>query len=951
MRYLCTIVIMILFGPTGIRSQNLPSSISGWVNRLSVQSSVLPQEQTFVHLDNTGYYKGDTLYYKAYVTRSDTGCPSDMSRVLYVELLDDDGYLIERQILRLSDGEAHGCFCLSDTLYGGYYELRAYTRWQLNFGVFAHRHSVRTKSWFLNESLHEEYFRDYDKLYSRVFPLYDKPSVPGHFGYDMSMRPLHRYYKTKREVPKAVVRLYPEGGSWVGGLPQRLAFEAGTPEGEHLNGTLSVLGSDGREIARGTTEHRGRGVITLTGSSSEKYRAVFRWAGNNESEVTLPDMESEGVVLKVEQSSGNLLLHASAIGRPARDTLAYTVLHNGRLTRHGLITETRTLIPLDSLPCGVAQVTVFDRHGQVWADRLSFIRHAGLPVAGVSIDGIPDTCRPYERIDLDIHSLPHATLSLAVRDRSHSLPTYDSGTLLTEMLLSSQIKGFVENPGYYFEADDSIHRLHADLLMMVQGWRRYVWHDMTRPVYLYHRVEKSRYLKGNVFKVDMPLKKKFDPVGIDSATWLGTRAKIEESLLENPNGPLNGADRVFVIPSDGSKPRNLREGLSIQNHGSGPITMTGSFHCFRADPYFYSDDVGGSRLNTGLKREVAVHAEFNQPGSHPLLSEGTTQEGKFTLTLPDFDGYCTMHLAASDTTKWKKSSRRHARREASKSWISCDNEYNIWEIPEFYVRLSFPYPRFVKPYSFYHTARPPLGQAGSVSGSSYKDGEGTTHMKEFTVKVRHGHNGLRGFDRTSPAFKLDAYEALNAVADAGMHTPMLYHDITFDLAVAANYVGEMGVGERGYTMIPRWDYYDDSHAMGALTHFFYRQLCCLDSVYVYTDYSPRKEGDEKYSQAFQPTVTVDLHRIPDDGRRPAFRDRFYILPGYNVCEDFYHPDYSGRRLDENPEDYRRTLYWNPDVRLDADGHASISFYNNSRHSQLSVSAEGISANGIIMSKK
>ncbi len=69
-------------------------------------------------------------------------------------------------------------------------------------------------------------------------------------------------------------------------------------------------------------------------------------------------------------------------------------------------------------------------------------------------------------------------MSLSIRDRATEEPTYDNGTMLTEMLLASEIRGFVENPGFYFESDDSIHLQALDLLMMVQGWRRYEWRKM-----------------------------------------------------------------------------------------------------------------------------------------------------------------------------------------------------------------------------------------------------------------------------------------------------------------------------------------------------------------------------------------------------------------------------------------------------------------------------------------
>ena len=89
-----------------------------------------------MHIDNTGYFLGDTLWYKAYVMRSDNFKPTNISRILYVELLTSDGYLVERQQLALDENStAYGQFVIRDSLYSGYYELRAYTKWMLNFNV------------------------------------------------------------------------------------------------------------------------------------------------------------------------------------------------------------------------------------------------------------------------------------------------------------------------------------------------------------------------------------------------------------------------------------------------------------------------------------------------------------------------------------------------------------------------------------------------------------------------------------------------------------------------------------------------------------------------------------------------------------------------------------------------------------------------------------------------
>lgn len=102
----------------------------------------IPQEKVYVHMDNTSYQLGDTIWFSAYTRRTDTARPSDVSGVLYVELYGQDGYLIERKLIQMHKGQGQGFFVLNHQIqYAGFYELRAYTRWQLNWGLHEHKHS------------------------------------------------------------------------------------------------------------------------------------------------------------------------------------------------------------------------------------------------------------------------------------------------------------------------------------------------------------------------------------------------------------------------------------------------------------------------------------------------------------------------------------------------------------------------------------------------------------------------------------------------------------------------------------------------------------------------------------------------------------------------------------------------------------------------------------------
>ena len=182
------------------------------------------QEKVYLHTDNQCYFVGDTLWYKAYVVRADNHQPTDMSRLLYVELLSPDGLVVERQQIIVSPkGFTCGQFALRDSLYSGYYELRAYTRWMLNFNVRHHRYSTHDTWLFYSKQMAADYFRIWDGLYSRVLPVYSKPEQPG--DYDarrMYQRPKTRIPKQKKD--DLLVSFYPEGGHLIEGVENRGAW-------------------------------------------------------------------------------------------------------------------------------------------------------------------------------------------------------------------------------------------------------------------------------------------------------------------------------------------------------------------------------------------------------------------------------------------------------------------------------------------------------------------------------------------------------------------------------------------------------------------------------------------------------------------------------------------------------------------------------------------------------
>ena len=482
-----------------------PTTLEGWANRLETFGKSIPQEQVFVHMDNTCYFLGDTIYYKAYVRRGDTGTPSRLSGVLYAELLNQDGYLVERQQLELRNGQVHGSFVLPDTLYGGYYELRAYTRWQLNWGITEHPHNKVSEQWFFNKRMAKEFYRDYEKLYSRVFPVFDKPDVPGDFYHEMTLRPLRRQSKIDETSPKPKLQLFPEGGNLVAGVSNRIAFEATSNEGLHLDGKVTVADGSGNVVAEADVEQRGRGSFVFTPQSGKTYSVTYAGKKGTAKE-KLPSPDVDGVALQVQNNGvGNRTVELRMAGAAASEPLGMTVMHNGVMLDFQTVPAgTSATLTLDEakLKTGVCQVTIYNNVGRVYADRLFFCRKDDFAPSNLRFGGLgKQPAEPFAPVSFAVEGgSPGATVSVSVCDATHSEYLYDNGNILTEMLLSSEIRGFVENPGYFFEKDDDEHRRALDLLLMIQGWRRYDWHTMTMPgaFVLNHKPEQTPLFVGEV---------------------------------------------------------------------------------------------------------------------------------------------------------------------------------------------------------------------------------------------------------------------------------------------------------------------------------------------------------------------------------------------------------------------------------------------------------------------
>lgn len=920
-RVLC-LIGMVVGGGMQMSAQ---STLESMAQRLQTFGARLSQEQVFLHMDNTCYYLGDTLYYKAYVSRGDNGKPTNLSGILYCELLNDDGYLVERQMLPLEGGEAYGNFSLADTaLYAGYYELRAYTKWQLNWGVTEQPHSRWAEQYFFNKDMARDYYRDYEKLYSRVFPVYDRPLSPGDFLQDMTLRPLAAYYKNPAGEPETTLQLFPEGGNLVAGLKQRVAWEARNEQGRTLDGTLRVTTPDGQTITSETI-NRGRGVFEVTVSAGQRLTAEFTPSASHDNPAgalpatTILKAEGDGVSLQVDTDTTGISVSCATAGLASQEELGVTIMCKGLLKHFQKMDGTPIRLPVSE--AGVYQVTVFNQDGRVYADRLCFFLPSGFRSSNVTFSGVKSgNYSSFEPISIELHGAPGASMSVAVRDAAKSEYVYDTGNMLTESLLSSQIKGFVPQPQWFFQKDEPQRRQALDLLLMVQGWRRYVWKEMAvQGEFQLRHMPENRY-----------------------PHWTGQvhNYSAEQVLSVFEQRAREGGERTDDDASSGNdqKEKSMEKTMEEKVETKGKSGLTDSRDRF-------------NKKENNLKYPVALHAEFSQPDNEGVEGDMRSQ-GTFALDFPRYYEEFLFFLGASDTTKWKKGE--------APVWVQNGRtKRDELDFPEFYVKLDLFYPRFPKPYDYYQSHLAPMPKDNPLYNSM---NEQVRMLSEVVVGARR--NGRRRFGYWRPAFVIDAYDAFNATCDAGFAPGYFMGADRFGEDVARTYIGDMKTDRRydigyrfdgkvysqGTAMERRRQQTDIPEAIPRPTSNMsdtkldkYNYLWNLNKVVVFTDYSPRKDQSGKYRGNDLPSVTIDFHLLDDGVERLYRKNRFWKMKGFSIPDEFYSPDYSKQPLPA--EDYRRTLYWNPGVRLDADGQATINLYNNSSSSILQISAEGWDAEG------
>lgn len=406
-------------------------------------------EKVYLHTDRDTYVKGDTLWFKAYLTDAQTNKPAKTSNTLYVDLIAPDAHVVTTEFVRLNDGFGNADIELVDTLAAGKYRLRAYTNWMKNFGdVFIYEKEITIAG--LPQPV-------------AVIPT-EKPSKKAGNA------------KAIPVVASALpnVRFFPEGGSMITGISGLVAVKAEDANGKGIPTTGAVLSAAGDTITRFKCDDLGMGLFALLPVQGQTYRAVATVA-NKHIPVQLPPALSQGLGLQVKQTDS--LLHV-LISTTSAAQSQYTLMvkHNGQTLISQQITstgqQTAARISTHDLPAGVAAITLYDAQGKPNCERLVYIHHPQLNNITLAAD--KKTYAPYEKTTVQVNTgTGEANLSVAVVDAS--VVPQQADDMVSYLMLGSELNGRVEQARRYFNAANANRFNQLDLLLLTQGWRDFIW--------------------------------------------------------------------------------------------------------------------------------------------------------------------------------------------------------------------------------------------------------------------------------------------------------------------------------------------------------------------------------------------------------------------------------------------------------------------------------------------
>ena len=446
------IFIVSLFENSKVFSQQANNGSA--VDKLRSYSGKAYQEKLFLHTDREFYTSGEILWFKIYYVDGAFHKPGGLSKIAYVEIINEKNDPVLQATVSLLPGESNGSFYLPTSLNTGNYTIRSYTNWMKNFDA--------------------AYF--FEKRITIVNTINVSATVA---------------VKDASDTP--VVNFFPEGGNLVNDIQSKVGFTV-TGKGGGINNCRGyILDKNGDTVESFSPLKFGIGSFNFKPLKGNTYRAIVILPGGIQLTKAMPEAFDNGYVMQLsENDKGQVIINIqrknnSEAGNSAEQLLiaAHTrqvlkMAEKIQVTNNNNNGE--LIIDKNKIGSGVIHFTLFNGKDQPVCERLFFVKPS--PGVSLTVKSDQNIYNSRKKINLIVSAQKNteatSTINLSASVfKIDELQMTGEATIAEYMWLTSDLPGNVESPGYYFSNDaDAIKA--ADNLMLTHGWRRFKWDDILK---------------------------------------------------------------------------------------------------------------------------------------------------------------------------------------------------------------------------------------------------------------------------------------------------------------------------------------------------------------------------------------------------------------------------------------------------------------------------------------
>ncbi|HUZ60183.1 MAG TPA: hypothetical protein VMU83_15535 [Hanamia sp.] len=439
------VVILIVLVSFSLTATSAFGQVTGITNSYGNFSRYDLHEKIYLHTDRSFYLCGEILWFKAYLTDAANNQPLSMSKVIYVELLDKMHQPVLQEKIAAKNGYGSGSFFLPFSMSSGNYEIRAYTNWMKNFSP--------------------------DLFFKKGITVVNTTK-------NLDTTAIHEFINYRADF-------FPEGGNLVNGLQSEIAFKISNNKNKGIDAEGAIVDQQNDTITRFKTLQFGMGHFYLNPEIGKEYTAIIFCKDSLIIKKNLPKAYNAGYVMHVADTGlNNLKISVSTVGfQQNEDAEIYIIIQNSRIINFAKAMDidkgnATLIISKDSLKEGVSQITVFDNDKRPQCERLYFKRPKNKLLVNANSDKKNYQLRSKVYINLSTsdqsqHLLP-GNLSVSVY-RLDSLHQPERENIFSYLWLSSNLRGDIEDPDYYFKNINAETNEALDNLMLAQGWRKFDW--------------------------------------------------------------------------------------------------------------------------------------------------------------------------------------------------------------------------------------------------------------------------------------------------------------------------------------------------------------------------------------------------------------------------------------------------------------------------------------------